>query len=130
MAQLGVLQEVFKHAVRSDVLSCYLLLLYDRGTLQWCPAERANLVSVRQEGHMYSSTLPALSSVSSFVGGAIPFACVSLFPHRQHAGLLTCRKKSASNSWPLTSYAHILRSCPTHLGDEDVLSYTRPSMSL
>ena len=41
---------------------------------------------------MYSSTLPALSSLSSLVGGAIPFACVSLSPHRAHAGLVTCRR--------------------------------------
>ena len=42
---------------------------------------------------MYSSTLPALASLSSLLGGVIPFACVSLFPHRVHAGLLTCRRR-------------------------------------
>lgn len=78
---------------------------------------------------MYSSTLPALSSLSSLVGGAIPFACVSLSPHRAHAGLVTCRR----DPHPLGLYllvSILLQSCSTQLADRCVLACSKLKMSL
>ena len=78
---------------------------------------------------MYSSTLPALSSLSSLLGVVMPFACVSLFPHRVHAGLLTCRR-DPHHLGPYLLDSIFLQSCSTQLADRCVLACSKLKMSL